>query len=377
MSRRFLASVALGVALIGCGDDDAAPVEAWDWAVPAGLPAPVVPEQNPMSREKVRLGRLLFYDTRLSVDGDMSCASCHEQARGFSDGLALPSGTTGDIVPRNAMALTNVAYRASYGWANPVLVTLEDQALVPLLGEFPIELGVSGNEREVLDRLASEATYRELFGAAFPDQPSPVTLENVAASIACFERTLLSYDSPYDRWSSGDEQAMTDAAKRGHDLFFSERAECYHCHGSTDFSNSFRSTAWPDGVHAFHNTGLYNLGHDGAYPAPNVGLIEFTGKAKDMGRFRVPSLRNVAVTAPFMHDGSIATLEEVMAHYAEGGRTIAEGAHAGVGSNNPHLDPLLVPLPLTVAEQTDIIAFLKSLTDEAFLSNPAHGDPWR
>ena len=351
------AASSLLVLAFGCQPD--AGGESWTWTLPDGQPAPLVPEDNPMAANTVELGRHLFYDPRLSGNGTQSCASCHEQARAFSDGLATPRGSTGESVPRNAMGLTNVAYRPHFGWSNPALTRLEDHALVPLFGEFPVELGLTGVEDVVFERLAAEPRYAALFDG------EPISVQSIVSALAAFQRTLLSYDSPYDRWLAGDDTAMSDVASRGHDLFFSERTECYHCHGGFDFTNAVRSTQNPEGVPAFHNTGLYDVDGRGAYPPPNVGLIEFTGEPQDMGRFRVPTLRNVAVTAPFMHDGSIETLRGVIAHYAEGGR-----AHGSL------TDALMRPLQLDDRDIDDLVAFLDALTDPEFLSDPALADPW-
>jgi cytochrome c peroxidase len=359
---------------------DGAPAQPLDSTyvsqLPAGLPEPLVPPDNPTTCDKIALGRYLFYDRQLSTNAQQSCADCHHQDLGFAQDRALPEGSTHQTLPRNSMGLTNVAYRSTYTWANPVLDTLEDQALVPLLGEFPVELGLSGHEAEVLERLAQTALYPPLFTAAFPEDPDPFRLERVVQAIASFERTLLSFDSPYDRFLAGDDSALTPSARRGYDLFFSERAECYHCHAGTDLTVATATTATPHAAGAFNNTGLYNIDGRGTYPSPNVGLIEFTANPKDMGAYRVPTLRNIAVTAPYMHDGSIATLTGVLQHYADGGRTIESGPNAGRGSTSPLKNPLVFRLDLTPDEKSDLVAFLESLTDESFLTNPDFGDPF-
>lgn len=377
--KRF-ASFALFAALASCGDDardeggPAAP--AYAWQLPAGFPEPAVPADNPMSEAKVELGRRLFYDKRMSANGTMACATCHEQALGFSDGLALPEGSTGQILPRNAMGLANIAYLVTYTWANPTLDTLEQQALVPLFGEAPVELGWSGREAEILARLGADAALREGFERAFAGEAEPVTTANVAKALASFERTLISGGSPYDRYTyGGDAEALSDAAKRGLDLFFSERLECYHCHSGLSFTTSFRSQATRLRELSFHNTGLYNVDGAGAYPADNLGLREFTNQPSDTGKFRVPTLRNIALTAPYMHDGSVPTLEAVLDNYAAGGRNIEDGPHVGDGRSNPYKDALVRPFMLSDSERADVVEFLKSLTDEAFLTDPRFGPP--
>ena len=360
----------LVVALAACGEAD-----TYEW-VPAGLPAPLVPDDNPMTAAKVELGRHLFYDERLSGNQTQSCASCHRQELAFATNDAQALGSTGEATPRNSMSLANVAYATTYTWANPVLVTLEQQMLVPLFGDDPVELGMRGREDELVDRLRAEPVYAELFAAAYPDDADPFTLTNVARALTSFERSLLSADSPYDRYTRGDRDALSASARRGLELFNSERLECFHCHAGFNFQDSVAYEGKPLRSGIFHNTGLYNVDGEGGYPAGNRGLFEFTGAAADMGRFRAPTLRNIAVTAPYMHDGSIATLSEVLDHYAAGGRTIADAPNAGVGRDNPFKSSFIRGFALTDAERVDVIAFLESLTDEAFLAEPAFSDPW-
>ncbi|MBZ4420418.1 methanobactin export MATE transporter MbnM [Myxococcus sp. RHSTA-1-4] len=376
MSRAWKVSAVLCALLaVGCGEDPPA-APAYDWKLPAGFPEPFVPEDNPMSEAKVELGRHLFYDVRLSGNGTQSCASCHEQERAFTDGRATPVGSTGDHVARNAPGLANVAYLSTYTWANPVLETLEAQALVPLFNEVPTELGLAPRLEEVLQRLREDSRYPELFSAAFPGEAEPVGRESIVKALASFQRTLLSGSSPYDRYLQGDNTAMSPSAKRGMELFFGERAECYHCHSGPHLTNSFRAKDSRLPERQFFNTGLYNVDGNGAYPPDNPGLFEFTRKTFDQGRFRAPPLRNVALTAPYMHDGSIATLEEVIDHYTAGGRNVTEGPFAGDGRANPNKDPLVRPFTLTSEERADLIAFLESLTDTEFIQDPRFSNPW-
>lgn len=366
----------LPLLIVGCTPPDEEE-DPYAWDLPAGFPTPKVPEDNPMTAEKVALGRHLFYDARLSGNETMSCSSCHLQALAFSDGEITPVGSTGDVVARNAMALVNVAYNTTYTWPNPLMLTLEQQALIPMFGEFPVELGMTPLEAEILARFAADPLYQGLFASAFPEDSDPFTSPRIAQALASFQRTLISGNSPYDRYTyGGDSSAMTDAAKRGMGLFFSEKTECYHCHSGINFTTSFQSADSAFSSLDFHNTGLYNIDGSGDYPSNNVGLIEFTGKASDMGKFRVPTLRNVEVTGPYMHDGSIASLEDVINHYNVGGRTITEGPYAGVGAENPYKDPLVRPMNLTEQEKQDLKAFLESLTDEDFLTGERFSNPF-
>jgi cytochrome c peroxidase len=349
----------------------------WLLPLPAGFAEPVVPGDNPATPEKFEYGRHLFYDVRLSGNGEQACASCHLPDQGFADGLVTPVGSTGTALSRNSPGLANVAWESTYTWPNPLLTRLEDQLLVPMYGENPVELGMTGHEDEIRARLQADPVYTALAAAAFPEEQDPMSRTAWVRALATFVRGLVSSDSPYDRYLQGtDPTALSEAAQRGMDLFFSERAECYHCHGGPNLTASYTSAQSAGIQDAFFNTGLYHLGPEGDYPPGNQGLYEFTGLPADKGRFRTPSLRNVAVTAPYMHDGSIATLEEVIEHYDAGGRTLEEGPYAGVGADNPNKSPLVFPLGLTDQEKADLVAFLESLTDEAFLQEPAFGDPW-
>lgn len=348
-----------------------------DFGLPRWAPRPLEPAANRTTGAKVELGRHLFYDKRLSLDGSMACASCHEQARAFTDGRATSPGVTGQITPRNAMSLANVAYFPVLTWGNPLMKHLEQQALVPLIGQEPVELGLAGKEGEMIRRLAADPIYRKLFAEAFPEAQGEISLATVVRALAAFQRALISLRSPYDRYRyEGDVDAISESAIRGEALFFSERLECHHCHNGINFADTGLHERNKAGEVAFHNTGLYNIDGKGGYPLPNIGIAEITGRPEDMGRFRAPSLRNVAVTAPYMHDGSIATLDAVIDHYAAGGRTIASGPNAGVGRTNPLKSSFVPGFTLTREERADLIAFLEALTDQQFLRDPRFSDPW-
>ncbi|NJM62364.1 MAG: di-heme enzyme [Oscillatoriales cyanobacterium RU_3_3] len=354
----------------------AAQQPTYNWNIPAEIPKPIVPADNPMTREKVELGRHLFYEKRLSVTGQFACASCHLQAKAFTDGKRVGVGATGEKHPRNSMSLTNIGYNSVLTWANPLQNKLESQLLVPLFGEHPIELGMVGKETEILAMLRSDLKYQKMFAAAFNQESDPINLNNLAKAIASFERSLISFNSAYDRYRyGGDNSAISASAKRGEELFHSERLECFHCHGGLNFSDSIMHDRLAFKEIAFHNTGLYNIDGKGSYPPHNTGVYEITGELSDMGKFKAPTLRNIALTAPYMHDGSIKTLEEVIGHYKVGGRTIKKGEFAGVGSKNPLKSNFVSGFKLTVQEQRDLLAFLRSLTDEDFIKNPDFSDP--
>lgn len=349
----------------------------WSFQLPAFFPVPKVPEDNPMSAQKVALGRFLFYDKRLSGNGTQACAGCHHQDKAFTDGRALALGSTGEDHPRSSQGLANVAYNATLTWANPTLVTLERQMETPLFGERPVEMGVNDlNKAEVLGRIVADPMYQSLFAAAFPGDAQPVSWGNIVKAIAVFERTLLSGNSRYDRYLRG-ELALSESEERGRQLFFGEKAECFHCHGSFNFNDQIVHAGSRQVETPFHNTGLYNIDGQGGFPEPNRGILELTGRPADMGKFRAPSLRNVEVTAPYMHDGSIASLEAVLDFYAAGGRVISSGPHAGDGRLNPFKSDLISLIQLNATEKADIVAFLKTLTDHDFLQNPDFSDPFQ
>lgn len=338
----------------------------FDWQLPAGFPLPVVPADNPMSAAKVALGRRLFFDSRLSSTGHYSCATCHRQELAFTDGRAQALGATGESVRRGAMTLTNVAYNPAFTWASAKVLTLESQMRQPLFNERPVEMGLKGDAKTALDALAADPSYPQDFRAAFPDDPSPMNIDHVIKAIASFERTLISGRSAFDRYIFDDDRAaLSDSAKRGMALFYSERLRCAQCHSGINFSGPVRF-AQHDHVDAlFANNGLYNEDEHGAYPKSDRGLIEVTHRSADMGKFRVPTLRNVALSAPYMHDGSLPTLDAVLDHYIRGGR------------RNPHQDSRIRPLDLSESERADLRTFLESLTDRDFVQNPHFSDPNR
>lgn len=380
--------------------------------LPRGFPPPEVPADNPLTWERVELGRLLFYDTRLSGNQTFSCASCHEQSLAFTDGRARAIGSTGEVHPRGAMTLANVGYAGTLAWANPLLFALEEQALIPMFGERPVELGLTGREEELFARLEADARYRRLFAEAFPGETDPVSLATITKALGAFQRTLISGNSPYDRYALGlDDNAISAAAKRGEALFFDAqfgegvKRECSHCHGGFNFTASV-DHANNVAERPMHNNALYNLRCEdfglpplelpqcntnppapecdgrgpqamGCYPPENTGAYEISKQTADMGKFKAPTLRNIAVTAPYMHDGSVATLDAVLDHYTAGGRTIAEGPLAGVGAESPARGQFVLEFAMTERQRQDLIAFLEALTDDEFLTNPRFADPFQ
>lgn len=310
--------------ILGCAEPLPAD-EPWAWDLPEGWDAPVVPAANPMTVGKVELGEALFADRRLSANGTQSCSDCHDPAFAFTDGKARAVGSTGIVNRRGAMSLVNSAYYTAYTWADDTVLTLEEQALLPLLGTDPVEMAWA--DPDLSDLLP-------LYARVWPD--GEITLDRTIQALASYERSLVGGQWPI-------------AATPGQDLFNSERLFCYRCHGGYAFSESVQHTTGDELL--YRNNGLYDEDGAGAYPVEDQGLIEVTGDPLDMGRFRAPTLRNIALTAPYMHDGSLATLDAVIDHYAAG----------GVGSTLQ--DPLVMGFTLTDEERGELVDFLESLTD--------------
>jgi cytochrome c peroxidase len=298
---------------------------------------PQVPADNPMSQAKVALGAALFFDARLSVTARYSCASCHEPARAFSDGRRVALGARGDALAHNAMALVNVAYNISFGWSRRDPRTLEAQMLEPLLNEHPVELGLAGREAALVATLAADPASARAFAAAFPGEAAPVSFRHAVRAIAAFERTLISGDSPFDHYVfRGEHEALGAEAKAGMALFFSARAGCSACHSGLNFSGNYRDS----------------LG--------DTGRASFARNGTGAQAMRVPTLRNTAYTAPYMHDGRFATLAQVLAHYSSLARTGA-----------PLPDVRLPHEPFSALEERELLAFLDSLNDATFAARYA------
>lgn len=335
----------LGLLALGCDGD-----RPFVYDLPPDLPAPVLPEGRTMTVAQVALGERLFFDPRLSGDGTIACASCHEPRHAFADPRPRSVGAHGDLTLRNSPGLQNVAYYASLSWASPSITTIEDFLLLPMFGEDPIEMGITGNERAVVDRLDADPALRSSFRRAYGE---PVSVERARDALGAFVRSLVAFNSPFDRFSRwGEPDAMDAAALRGMDLFFSEKFECHHCHGGMQLSRSLSHERLAFSSFAFDNVGLY-----ADYPDEDEGLYASTGREADRGRFRPPSLRNVALTAPYMHDGSLATLDDVLNHYASGGQP------------HPGRSGFVIGFSASEQERSDLLAFLRALTDMSYVSD--------
>lgn len=303
----------------------------YEMKIPAGLPALSVPPDNPLTEAGVELGKQLFFDKRLSVDNALSCASCHDPSRGWSNGKAFALGVGGKLGDRNVPSIVNVTYSTFLFWDGRAS-GLEEQALAPILN---LDEMAMPSPAELESRLNRIPGYREQFQCVFG---TDVTAANVGKALAAFQRTILSGNAPYDRFKAGEADALSESAQRGMKLF-SNKAHCSACHSGPNFTDG-----------AFHNIGVgfnnKNL---------DVGRQKITGLLGDRGSFRTPTLREVVRSAPYMHDGSLNTLEEVIDYYDRG------------GIRNPQLDEEISPLKLTPQEKRDLLAFLREgLTGSAY-----------
>jgi cytochrome c peroxidase len=334
--------------------------------LPAGIPDEIwsyyVPKDNPVTAAKVELGRRLFFDKRLSADSTISCATCHDPKRAFTDGKRVAEGIEGRRGERNSPTLLNSMFNSGQFWDGRA-DTLEAQAIQPLIN--PLEMGNDSLEA-VVRRLEAISDYEMLFREAFG---RVVSIELVGKAIASFERTLVSGDSEFDRFNAGDRSEMTDAAQRGFFLFRT-KGRCTRCHtfsaASPFFTDQdYRNTGIAANNRAFEPLAREALqakqsgdlrasldGFAGRSGASELGRFLVTGNSLDIGAFRTPSLRDVELTAPYFHDGSAATLADVLKFYTRG------------GNDNPMRDWELQPLDLDEREQQDIIEFLRSLTGD-------------
>jgi cytochrome c peroxidase len=339
----------------------AAGAQTIELPVPAGVLPPEVPADDPPTREKVELGKKLYFDTRISTDGTVACATCHDPRHGFADPRtgATSAGVGGATGTRNAPTVLNAAFLAAQFWDGRA-ATLEEQAVQPLVN--PIEHGFPDGAA-VLAKLGTLADYPPLFQAAFGS--GEITMVRVGQAIASFERTLLSLDAPIDRFLAGDASAISDSARRGWELY-NGKARCNTCHGRIDVLPLFTDDL-------FHNigVGVSRVDFDAVSrkaasqveagvsvdtlaltnaEASELGRFLVTGEQKDLGAFKTPQLRNVALTAPYMHDGSEATLAAVIEFYDRG------------GNDNPYLDGGMRPLGLTAQEKADLVALMETFT---------------
>ncbi|HKO52909.1 MAG TPA: cytochrome c peroxidase [Polyangiaceae bacterium] len=324
-------------ALAGCsagadGAESSLIVSTTPAGFPKGTSTDQAPPDNALTLDRALLGKRLFYDPQLSRTYDVSCATCHQQQHAFADPNTVSVGVDGRLGTRNAPSLVNAAWGKTFFWDGRAH-SLEEQAGQPIENPLEMDLALS----EATARVAADPSYVEGFQKAYGDAPSAISLQKALAS---FVRSLVSGMSPYDRHLRGDDSDFGPARKRGEALFSSEKAECFHCHPSGTLSNE-----------GYFNNGSYSTDGD-------TGREQVSGRVGDIGKFKVPGLRNIEATAPYMHDGSLATLEDVIEQYAAGGR------------GDPTTDPLIKPFSLSAQEKTDLLEFLRSLTDPTLLQDP-------
>lgn len=312
------------------------------WLMPHEIPAPA---NNTMTPDRVKLGEMLFFDARLSMHGQTSCAMCHLPERGFADGLPTSVRFLGEKMARNSPGLVNVAYNPWHMWDGRN-ATLEQQALssqspTGSLNAGAAELGIDEPQLGI-ERIKRNPAYVHAFAKAYPNEP--IDKHTVAKAIASFERSLVSRDSPFDRWVRGDARAMTPSQVNGFRVFLdASKGNCVPCHSSPNFTDN-----------SFHNLGLKQF----AQPDADPGRFGQRTLASMRGAFRTPTLRDVELTPPYFHDGSASTLLDVVEHYARGGDV------------RTNLSPLIRPLALSADEKADLVAFMKALTTRRDVYEP-------
>lgn len=315
----------LTLLFISCGKERANQNEIFQLDIPQGFPNPIIPEDNQLTYERIELGKRLFYDPILSKDGTISCGSCHKQEYAFADNTAISAGVEGRLGFRNSMSLANIAYQDALMREGGV-PTLEMQILVPIQDHNEMDFNILS----VAEKLNLDSTYINASIRAYNRIPDAYVITRALAS---FERTMLSGNSNYDR------NLLNEKQQDGKKLFFSHELACSSCHGTFLFTNQ-----------TIENNGLYEVYEDS-------GKYRLTNLQEDIGKFKVPSLRNIEITAPYMHNGSISTLEEVIEHYASGGK------------NHFNKSEFITGFNITDNEKDNLIRFLKSLTDNNFTNN--------
>ncbi len=330
---------------------------------------------NAADENIIKLGRYLFYDRRLSVNNTRSCGTCHNPQFAFTDGYKRSLGVFADLHQRNTQPLFNLSYLKYFTAADSSFRSPFHQMDNPLFNSHPEEMGVKGNEEKILKGIKADKLYVSLFASAFPGQQDIVNWEKIKESISAFLFTIISANAVFDRYTNGDSSILSVSQKEGMKLFFSDRLKCSNCHGGFNFSSPTVSNEKGDTIYYF-NTGLYNVNDKGLYPGYDQGLFQLTENKQDIGKYRVPSLRNLAFTAPYFHDGSAENLEEVIDAYAAGGRNILLGVYKGDGRAHPEKSELIKGFTITLQQRMDLINFLFSLSDSAFINNPSISNPF-
>jgi cytochrome c peroxidase len=319
----------------GCQTDEPVPYQL---NIPSWFPEMEIPAENQLTKARIELGRKLFYEPLLSLDSSISCGTCHLQEKAFTDGLSISLGVDGALGLRNAPTLANIGF-APYFFHDGGVLTLELQSQQPIFSVDEMHFSIAG----FLERIENDAEYKRMFEEAYNREPDAF---GITRAIASFERTFISANSRFDQFEYQEiSDALSEQEKRGRTLFFSEQTKCSTCHEPPLFTN-----------YEFENIGLYLNYADS-------GRARISHLAADNGKFKVPTLRNVALTAPYMHNGSMQTLEEVVEHFSSG------------GVNHPNQSEKIQPLNLNQQEKENLVAFLKSLTDQSFISEPDFSNP--
>lgn len=330
---KYVWLIAACASLLSCQNQEEITLDFPDYVQPFEIP-----ENNALTKSKVALGRRLFYEKGLSLDSSVSCASCHMQEFAFADTARVSRGFQNDTGFRNSSSLTNVAFQTAF-FRDGGVFTLERAVHPPVLGEFEMNMNLT----EMLLRLNANKSYKEEFQNAFN---KAIDHQSIVQALASFQRTLNSFNSPYDSFLGGDSLALNRSEKRGLALFRSDKFACASCHKEPLFIDN-----------DMHNIGVYEEYNE-------FGRGRVTLQKEDFGKFRTPTLRNIAVSFPYMHDGSFKSIEEVLDFYATGGK------------KHPNKSELMQQIEMTATEKADLLAFLKALTDTSFLQNPAFSSPF-
>jgi cytochrome c peroxidase len=329
------------------------------------------PTNQSTNQPTTQLGKYLFFDRRLSINQTRSCGTCHNPQFAFTDGYKRSLGAFADLHQRNTQPLFNLSELKYFTASDSTLHSPLQQIDNPLFNTHPIEMGIKGNEVIILKRIETDDAYKKLFSEA----GLMLTWDNIKIAIAQFTLHIKSNNSPYDKFIKGDSNALSLNEKSGKDLFFSTKTKCASCHGGNNFSTPNLVNTKGE-IDFYFNTGLYNIDGNGAYPMYDQGLFQHTNNNNDMGKFRVPTLRNLAYTAPYMHDGSVASLNEALDLYINGGRKIPEGINKGDGTKNKYKHAFINPFSINEAEKKNLLSFLLTLSDSSFIKNESYQNPF-
>lgn len=332
MSFRVYLLILSMLVLIACRKEEQGMAPIFEPQTPIGFPEMVYPQDNPYSYESWFLGKQLFFDKRLSRNNDLSCATCHQPDKAFTDNLQFSFGDNNAVGTVNAPTLTNTGYQPYFNFSGGV-ISLETQILVPIQehNEF------NTNILDIIAKLSTDLTYEQLSYKAYN---RPFDAFVLTRALANFQRSLISGNSRYDQHFLQNKNTLNESELRGHEIFFGDVAKCSQCHSGFNFTS-----------YVFENNGLYE-------EYDNMGRMLITFQESDRAKFKIPTLRNIALTAPYMHDGSFTNLEQVVEHYNNG------------GANHPNKSTRIQPLNLTNDQKQDLVNFLKTLTDDSFVQNP-------